>query len=531
VIEARTHGAALADAALTEVPAQPCALAEVHEQPTICILALSAIADDPRVRRQGEAFHRTGWNVIAVGLPGARSSQPQWSILTRESLPAVFDMSVPTASATNIPSGSSTPNSLSVPLRLHIKLWLRRQFQDTSWLLSGLPPHQRSVLKRAVRLILRLLQSVIRMVRRVRRILAYPVRIAHDGVIRSYYRSRQRLNGRIRYALRLLCVRVRPSLAQEIYWSFSENIQHIYSVAREQTAAVWLANDWTMLPLAARLARERGGVYGYDTHEFAAEEYGDQRKWRLWHRPMVCALEREFIRDAATVSAVSRAIADRLQRLYPLPNPSIVIRNTPSFEAFAFRPTARDRVKVLYHGIVTPGRGLEATIDSVVAWRPMFELTIRGPGDEGYLNDLRCRIVERGIVGRVVIAPPVPMTALVREATVYDIGFFALPGSSRHNEFALPNKFFEYVMAGLALCVTDLPEMASLLHEHDLGVTFPHVDPDAIAAAVNGLDPSSIDRYKRNALTAARELCWERESGRLVAAYGAVIGRPRPQAA
>ena len=69
------------------------------------------------------------------------------------------------------------------------------------------------------------------------------------------------------------------------------------------------------------------------------------------------------------------------------------------------------------------------------------------------------------------------MTALVREAAAFDIGFFALPGHSRHNEFALPNKFFEYIMAGLALCVTDLPEMARLIRRHMLGVTFRSLDP------------------------------------------------------
>ena len=53
---------------------------------------------------------------------------------------------------------------------------------------------------------------------------------------------------------------------------------------------------------------------------------------------------------------------------------------------------------------------------------------------------------------RVRLAPPVPMTSLVQEAAGFDIGLFALPRSSRHNELALPNKFFEYIMAGLATC-------------------------------------------------------------------------------
>jgi glycosyltransferase involved in cell wall biosynthesis len=170
-------------------------------------------------------------------------------------------------------------------------------------------------------------------------------------------------------------------------------------------------------------------------------------------------------------------------------------------------------------------------IDSVADWRPEFDLTIRGPGGSDYLAALRRHIAERGLSSRIILVPPVPMTELVREAAAYDIGFFALPGSSRHNEFALPNKFFEYVMAGLALCLTDLPEMARLVREFNLGVTFRSVDPQSIAEVINALEPASIDRYKRNALEAARELCWEREAKRLVSAYGAVLGSAMPQAA
>ncbi len=32
--------------------------------------------DDPRVRRQGDLLTEAGWQVVAIGLPGARSSQP-----------------------------------------------------------------------------------------------------------------------------------------------------------------------------------------------------------------------------------------------------------------------------------------------------------------------------------------------------------------------------------------------------------------------------------------------------------------------
>ena len=115
--------------------------------------------------------------------------------------------------------------------------------------------------------------------------------------------------------------------------------------------------------------------------------------------------------------------------------------------------------------------GIEATIESVVLWRREITLTIRGPENPQFSPALREQIGKLGLADRVELAPPVPMTALVREAALFDIGLFALPGHSRHNEFALPNKFFEYLMAGLALCTTDLPEMASVISKYDMGVT------------------------------------------------------------
>jgi len=320
---------------------------------------------------------------------------------------------------------------------------------------------------------------------------------------------------------------MQPSLAQKLYWKVMYRANDIYHCASQINAAVWLANDWNMLPVAARLAREKGGIYGYDTHEFAIEEFAESRKWRLFGKPMVSAIERQCIHDATVVSAVSPGIADRLDKLYHLPRRTVSIRNTPAFEETPFRATKSDVIRILYHGIVTPKRGIEAAIDSVADWRPEFTLTIRGPGDRKFLDGLQQRIVARGLADRVTLAPAVPMTTLVREAAHFDVGFFALPGHSRHNEFALPNKFFEYVMAGLALCTTDLPEMARLIKEYDLGVTIAAVEPNAIAAAVNSLDPSRIDRFKRNALRAAGELCWERESERLVAAYRAALAQSR----
>ena len=48
-------------------------------------------------------------------------------------------------------------------------------------------------------------------------------------------------------------------------------------------------------------------------------------------------------------------------------------------------------------------------------------------------------------------------------------------------------------MAGLAVCVSALPEMAALVRDHDLGVLVEGMEPEKIAAAINSLDRERID--------------------------------------
>jgi glycosyltransferase involved in cell wall biosynthesis len=426
---------------------------------SICLLSLSRIADDPRVRRQGDAFARAGWRVVGVGAPGATSDAPAWPIYV-DRIDVIKD-----GGATGTIDPVAATHTPSFP-------------PSSAW--------------------------------RTAPILRYPL-------VRKLLRPGHRA---IRLAQKIL-VWWRRETAFDIYWSWTA-VRELYETASAFSPDIWLANDWTALPVAARLARERGGRYGYDTHELAVEEYAERWKWRVLERPIVRAVEKGTIAGAAVVSAVSMGIAAHLQKLYGLPIEPLVIRNTPSYIGVLPRQTGA-RIRILYHGIVAEGRGIEATIDSVPLWRSEFDLTIRGPGDPTYINKLRGRIDNLRIAGRVAVAPPVPMLDLVRAASAFDVGFFALPSHSHHNTFALPNKFFEYAMAGLALCVSDLPEMGDLIRQHNMGVTLPTLSPEGIAEVINRLDRSAVDRYRANALAAARVLCWERESERLVQAYAGAL--------
>lgn len=339
-----------------------------------------------------------------------------------------------------------------------------------------------------------------------------------------FYRAVPQVTRWVKRAKDTARVYVDRSHAEAIYWDLSDKFSQLYDLARHERPDIWLANDWTALPIARQLAAEQGVPYAYDTHELAVDEYAERRFWRLTQRPVVAAVERAGIAGSVVTSCVSQGIADRLHKLYGLREKPLLIRNMPHYEAHPHRPTG-ERIEVLYHGVVNVGRGLEACIDSVALWRPEFHLTIRGPGPAAYLAALAARIESTGLGSRVLLAPPVPMIDLVREAARSDIGLFALPGHSPQKVHVLPNKFFEYTMAGLALCVSDLPEMTALLRQHELGRSIPDVTPQAIADAINSFDRAEINICKQRALMAAKTLNWEAEAERLFAAIErAVLG-------
>jgi glycosyltransferase involved in cell wall biosynthesis len=453
------------------------------------LLSYSAIADDPRVRRVGDLLHANGWEVVGIGLSGARSAPPAWPI-------RIVEIEEPTPAKTS-PNTAPTPDTSS--LRVHGRA--------SRSLLGGLL--RNSPLRPVINCGYAMVRASLR---RMKALLRKAITLLRDPQIASRVWAR----GCQWFALTM---RQPDAIERWKFWPTHPLIQKMLELAHaEERPGVWIANDWLMLPVAAAGASASAGVYVYDSHEFAIEEYAQNAEWRRNRRPIAAAIERKFIKDAKFVTSVSPDITAALCQLYQLRVATDTIRNAPAFQRQFFRATG-ERIRILYHGVVAPGRGLEESIDSVASWRDEFDLTIRGPeSPAGYINQLRTRIRERGVGRRVEIVPPVPMTQLVSAAAPFDIGLMALPGHSAHNRFALPNKIFEYMMAGLALCVSDLTSMRAVVAETGAGLTIAEVTPQAIARAVNSFDRNKVDAYRRAALSAAERYSWNEEGARLLTA-------------
>ncbi len=106
-------------------------------------------------------------------------------------------------------------------------------------------------------------------------------------------------------------------------------------------------------------------------------------------------------------------------------------------------------------------------------------------------------------VPRTRVIPPVAIHDLVPASNDYDIGLYLLRPSSFNNLYALPNKFFEFLQARLAIAIGPSPEMARIVREFGCGVVADDFAPTSLARALNRLTAADIDRMKAGSEKAA----------------------------
>jgi glycogen(starch) synthase len=278
------------------------------------------------------------------------------------------------------------------------------------------------------------------------------------------------------------------------------------------------ANDWPTLPIAMWANQATGARIVYDSHEFAREEHGESRLWRMLCRPHVCAIEAAGVHVADRVVTVSPGIARLLRETYILKESPLVVLNVPEHRLVEAHPVG-ERLELLYHGLLTRGRGIETLILAMAKIRRPARLVLRGNGASRYVSSLRRLAATQAAPETIVFEPAVPLESVVASAARSDIGLFTPPLATPQYRYMLPNKLFEYLMAGLMVVFSDAEDVAEIVHRYGGGKVLSEVTPSRLAAAIDALSLEQIRRYKHNACNSARSLCWDKEQAKLAKLY------------
>ncbi len=332
---------------------------------------------------------------------------------------------------------------------------------------------------------------------------------------------RQSTTHRLGSALRLLARRY-----DSYYWRI-DSVQEALSSLEHLPFDLILANDPDTWPLAQVLVQKTGARLLFDAHEFAPRELEDRPGWRIFYQGYKTTLCRKQLPRANSVTTVCDGIADEYARVFQVPRP-LVVRNLTKHFSHEPDPTLDGRVRLIHHGAATPSRNIETMIDLMEFLDPRFTLDLMlVGGDSSYMRTLQKRAASRPTIKFI---PPVAPNQIVTTTRHYDIGLFLLPPVNFNYRHALPNKFFEFIQARLAIAIGPSPEMASLVRKHELGVVAADFSPRTLAASLNRLTAANIDAFKAASHRAASLLSWEQEREILRSEVARLINVAAPNA-
>ena len=281
-------------------------------------------------------------------------------------------------------------------------------------------------------------------------------------------------------------------------------------------AAVKLSGEW-----ATRTGTRPRVVY--DSHELYVEQ---ATRWRWWEKLAWRAHEHRWIRHADAVITVSGGIADELQRRYRLATRPVVILNSPRLNpAERLGRTVRDDLGLdgdtplaVYAGAVKPSRGIEMLVDAL-GELPGWHLALVGATPDQLDAVLATRVLPDEVRSRVHTLAPVPSWSLPEYLSSADVGVHPLPDTCLNHRLALPNKLFDYAFAGLPTVANDLPEMADLLRDREIGDVCDATSPSDIARAVRATRDLDVSAET------FEDLSWEHQQEQLSSLYDRILAR------
>ena len=268
------------------------------------------------------------------------------------------------------------------------------------------------------------------------------------------------------------------------------------------------ANDLDTLPAAWLLARRVGARLVYDAHELYSEF--DQDPPRVARRVLL-ALERALARRADAVVTVSDGLADELVSRLRLRTRPLVVLNAPEIDRREPPVVEGGPLRVVYQGSLGPGRPLEDLL-AAVEEAGDIRLTLRALRLSRPVDD-----------ERVVVEQPLPPSRVVDGLHGHEVGVVFDRPLTRNVELSFPNKVFEYLMAGLAVVVPDLPTLGRFVEGEGVGITFPAGRPELLGRRLQELasDRPRLAKLRARARAVAVErLNAEAQTDALLTAWG-----------
>jgi hypothetical protein len=255
-----------------------------------------------------------------------------------------------------------------------------------------------------------------------------------------------------------------------------------------------------------------------DFREIYTEQFGKDIKFRLFLRPI-----RKHIleNDAKKIKAgytVSRGLINYYQNNFMIQ--LSLIRSVPLFQGSQSASGSAGNIKIVYLGVAHPLRNIEKSIKVIMEIGQEIEFHLYLVGDKSYIESLK-KTSEGS--HQIFFHSPVDFHKINETLCKYDLGWCYFTPETENIKNALPNKFFDYIQAGLGVICGPNLDMLEEAKSWNFGFFTPDYSDRALNQLLTSFTRDSIESAKISAKLAKSELTWENEELKFLQLVESVI--------
>jgi hypothetical protein len=223
------------------------------------------------------------------------------------------------------------------------------------------------------------------------------------------------------------------------------------------------------LAAAAIAAAEHNSKYAFDAEDFHLGDLPDVPTHDT-KRSIIRRIENDYVHGSAYVTAAAPLIADAYVDAYNISRPTPILNVFPKSNAPS-SPTSKGSTApgpslYWFSQTIGPGRGLETAIRGIALAKTKPHLYLRGAISSLYKRQLEEIAAEFDARKRLHILPPSPPDDMERIASTYDVGLAGEIADTRNHKFALANKIFSYISAGIPCLASNIPSHINFNHDN-----------------------------------------------------------------
>ena len=255
----------------------------------------------------------------------------------------------------------------------------------------------------------------------------------------------------------------------------------------------------------------------YDAHELFTGLKEVETRPRI--KKFWTGIEKKIVPKFSFGYTVSESIADEFNRRYGIRY--IVIRNMSRLQEF--NASMSSEKFLLYQGAVNEARGFEYLVPAMKS----IHSTLVICGDGNFMGQLRQLIKDNAVEDKIHLKGMMTPDQLWTISQKAAIGMGIAENTGINQYLALPNKFFDYIHAGLPQIAMKFPEYIRINAEFEVAVLISELDPKVIADTVNNLlhDDVLYQRLRENCIKARQVLNWQQEEKKLLNFYQSVFNQ------